>query len=84
MSASLLQVLRLILFAAEEVKSLWLEYENNASLEASLVKDFDKVITCFCHSFSHHFDGTAWSIRQDCDAHPYDTMLFISYSNDVT
>jgi 5'-deoxynucleotidase YfbR-like HD superfamily hydrolase len=36
-------VLRLLLFAAEEVKSLWLEYENNASLEANLVKDFDKV-----------------------------------------
>lgn len=29
--------------AADEVKNLWLEYENNASLEANLVKDFDKV-----------------------------------------
>ncbi|KAI5069059.1 hypothetical protein GOP47_0015360 [Adiantum capillus-veneris] len=29
--------------AAEEVKELWLDYENNASLEANLVKDFDKV-----------------------------------------
>lgn len=29
--------------AAEEVKELWLEYENNASIEANLVKDFDKV-----------------------------------------
>lgn len=29
--------------AAEEVKELWLEYENNASAEANLVKDFDKV-----------------------------------------
>lgn len=28
---------------AEEIKELWTEYENNASLEASLVKDFDKV-----------------------------------------
>ncbi|MCO5590743.1 hypothetical protein L7F22_044718 [Adiantum nelumboides] len=30
--------------AAEEVKELWLDYENNASVEANLVKDFDKVI----------------------------------------
>ncbi|KAH8500879.1 hypothetical protein Peur_042661 [Populus x canadensis] len=28
---------------AEEIKELWAEYENNASLEANLVKDFDKV-----------------------------------------
>ncbi|XP_065880137.1 5'-deoxynucleotidase hdd1 isoform X2 [Euphorbia lathyris] len=28
---------------AEEIKELWEEYENNASLEANLVKDFDKV-----------------------------------------
>ncbi|KAJ4848220.1 hypothetical protein Tsubulata_014391 [Turnera subulata] len=28
---------------AEEIKELWTEYENNASLEANLVKDFDKV-----------------------------------------
>ncbi|KAF8088750.1 hypothetical protein N665_0530s0006 [Sinapis alba] len=28
---------------AEEITELWLEYENNASLEANLVKDFDKV-----------------------------------------
>uniref|UniRef100_M1CCM4 HD domain containing protein n=2 Tax=Solanum TaxID=4107 RepID=M1CCM4_SOLTU len=28
---------------AEEIKELWQEYENNASLEANLVKDFDKV-----------------------------------------
>ncbi|XP_073131521.1 5'-deoxynucleotidase hdd1-like [Henckelia pumila] len=28
---------------AEEIKELWLEYENNSSLEANLVKDFDKV-----------------------------------------
>ncbi|KAL0372558.1 UNVERIFIED_CONTAM: 5'-deoxynucleotidase hdd1 [Sesamum calycinum] len=32
-----------ILLAAEEIKELWLEYENNSSLEANLVKDFDKV-----------------------------------------
>ena len=31
------------LIAAEEIKELWAEYENNASLEANLVKDFDKV-----------------------------------------
>ncbi|MBA0727538.1 hypothetical protein Golax_000517 [Gossypium laxum] len=29
--------------AAEEIQELWVEYENNASLEANLVKDFDKV-----------------------------------------
>ncbi|XP_061985081.1 uncharacterized protein LOC133704301 [Populus nigra] len=28
---------------AEEIKELWSEYENNASLEANLIKDFDKV-----------------------------------------
>ncbi|KAI4357899.1 hypothetical protein L6164_001816 [Bauhinia variegata] len=28
---------------AEEIKELWREYENNSSLEAKLVKDFDKV-----------------------------------------
>ncbi|GMH01842.1 hypothetical protein Nepgr_003681 [Nepenthes gracilis] len=28
---------------AEEIKQLWAEYENNSSLEANLVKDFDKV-----------------------------------------
>ncbi|MCD7472386.1 hypothetical protein HAX54_013616 [Datura stramonium] len=28
---------------AKEIKELWQEYENNASLEANLVKDFDKV-----------------------------------------
>ncbi|KAL5828527.1 hypothetical protein ACOSQ3_017995 [Xanthoceras sorbifolium] len=28
---------------AEEIKELWAEYENNASIEANLVKDFDKV-----------------------------------------
>ncbi|XP_022991251.1 HD domain-containing protein C4G3.17-like [Cucurbita maxima] len=28
---------------ADEIKELWTEYENNASLEANLVKDFDKV-----------------------------------------
>ncbi|KAH7569909.1 hypothetical protein JRO89_XS05G0016800 [Xanthoceras sorbifolium] len=27
---------------AEEIKELWAEYENNASIEANLVKDFDK------------------------------------------
>ncbi|KAL5179974.1 HD domain-containing protein [Glycine soja] len=27
---------------AEEIKELWAEYENNSSLEANLVKDFDK------------------------------------------
>ncbi|GFQ01378.1 HD domain-containing protein c4g3.17 [Phtheirospermum japonicum] len=28
---------------AEEIKELWQEYENNSTLEANLVKDFDKV-----------------------------------------
>ncbi|XP_077220588.1 uncharacterized protein LOC143854476 [Tasmannia lanceolata] len=28
---------------AEEIQELWAEYENNSSMEASLVKDFDKV-----------------------------------------
>ncbi|CAL5338708.1 unnamed protein product [Camellia sinensis] len=28
---------------AEEMKELWAEYENNSSIEANLVKDFDKV-----------------------------------------
>ncbi|XP_058772188.1 5'-deoxynucleotidase hdd1 isoform X2 [Vicia villosa] len=28
---------------ADEIKELWAEYENNSSLEANVVKDFDKV-----------------------------------------
>lgn len=28
---------------ADEIQELWLEYENNSSLEANVVKDFDKV-----------------------------------------
>lgn len=28
---------------ADEVRELWMEYENNATLEAKVVKDFDKV-----------------------------------------
>ncbi|KAH9625057.1 hypothetical protein KSS87_010547 [Heliosperma pusillum] len=28
---------------ADEIKELWMEYETNSSLEANLVKDFDKV-----------------------------------------
>ncbi|WOL18415.1 hypothetical protein Cni_G27210 [Canna indica] len=28
---------------ADEIQELWAEYENNSSIEASLVKDFDKV-----------------------------------------
>ncbi|GJM93775.1 hypothetical protein PR202_ga10363 [Eleusine coracana subsp. coracana] len=28
---------------ADEIKELWEEYENNSSIEANLVKDFDKV-----------------------------------------
>ncbi|XP_052185473.1 uncharacterized protein LOC127797038 isoform X2 [Diospyros lotus] len=28
---------------AEEIKELWEEYENNSSIEANIVKDFDKV-----------------------------------------
>lgn len=28
---------------ADEIQELWAEYENNSSLEANLVKDFDKV-----------------------------------------
>ncbi|KAJ4962072.1 hypothetical protein NE237_021982 [Protea cynaroides] len=28
---------------AEEIKELWAEYENNSSIEANLIKDFDKV-----------------------------------------
>ena len=30
-------------FVAEEIKELWEEYENNSSIEANIVKDFDKV-----------------------------------------
>jgi len=30
-------------FAAQEIRELWMEYEENASLEAKVVKDFDKV-----------------------------------------
>lgn len=30
-------------FSADEIQELWAEYENNSSIEANLVKDFDKV-----------------------------------------
>lgn len=30
--------------AAQEIKELWMEYEENSSMEAKVVKDFDKVI----------------------------------------
>lgn len=33
---------------AEEIKELWAEYENNSSIEANLVKDFDKVCIPLC------------------------------------
>lgn len=39
----------ILLAAAEEIQELWVEYENNASLEANLVKDFDKV--CYMMAF---------------------------------
>lgn len=29
--------------AAKEIGELWMEYEENSSLEAKIVKDFDKV-----------------------------------------
>lgn len=29
--------------AAQEIKELWMEYEENSSMEAKVVKDFDKV-----------------------------------------
>ena len=34
--------------AAEEIQELWQEYETNSSLEANLVKDFDKVCNTAC------------------------------------
>lgn len=30
--------------AVQEIKELWMEYEANSSVEAKVVKDFDKVI----------------------------------------
>jgi 5'-deoxynucleotidase YfbR-like HD superfamily hydrolase len=30
-------------YSAEEIRELWMEYEQNATLEAKVVKDFDKV-----------------------------------------
>lgn len=30
--------------AAKEISDLWMEYEENSSLEAKVVKDFDKVL----------------------------------------
>ena len=32
-----------MIFAAKEIRELWMEYEENSSLEAKVVKDFDKV-----------------------------------------
>lgn len=33
----------MLTIAAKEIKDLWLEYEEGSSLEAKVVKDFDKV-----------------------------------------
>lgn len=33
----------MLLITAKEIADLWMEYEDNASLEAKVVKDFDKV-----------------------------------------
>lgn len=33
----------MLTIAAKEIKDLWLEYEECSSLEAKVVKDFDKV-----------------------------------------
>lgn len=38
---------------AEEIGQLWMEYEENLSLEAKVVKDFDKVCGMLC--ISVHF-----------------------------
>lgn len=38
---------------AEEIGQLWTEYEENLSLEAKVVKDFDKVCGMLC--ISVHF-----------------------------
>jgi hypothetical protein len=43
-------------FVAEEIKELWEEYENNSSVEANIVKDFDKVrMMLFCELYACHF-----------------------------
>ena len=34
--------------AAKEIEELWMEYEENSSLEAKVVKDFDKVTFPVC------------------------------------
>ncbi|XP_023551621.1 HD domain-containing protein C4G3.17 [Cucurbita pepo subsp. pepo] len=59
---------------AEEIKELWTEYENNSSLEANLVKDFDKVeliLQAFEYEIEHgkaldeFFHSTAGKFQTD-------------------
>ncbi|KAB5538274.1 hypothetical protein DKX38_015807 [Salix brachista] len=49
----------IFIFSDEEIKELWAEHENNDSLEANLVKDFDKHLNMkwevYLRSFSWNF-----------------------------
>jgi 5'-deoxynucleotidase YfbR-like HD superfamily hydrolase len=44
---SIFTTFSVLFFVADEIKELWEEYENNSSIEANLVKDFDKVSVPF-------------------------------------
>ena len=39
---------------AKEIGELWMEYEENSSPEAKIVKDFDKVHLDYINSLSHN------------------------------
>lgn len=44
LSSILLFIIYRWAIAAKEISDLWMEYEENSSLEAKVVKDFDKVL----------------------------------------
>ncbi|KAL8241925.1 hypothetical protein R6Q59_012227 [Mikania micrantha] len=47
---------------AEEIQELWREYEDNTSLEANLVKDFDKLCIDVCTSGKFQTEiGKSWA-----------------------
>lgn len=43
--------------AAKEIGELWMEYENNSSPEAKIVKDLDKVSYVSLESYENKLDA---------------------------
>ncbi|ONI31244.1 hypothetical protein PRUPE_1G301100 [Prunus persica] len=60
---------------AEEIKELWAEYENNSSLEANLVKDFDKVEMIL--------QALEYEIGKVFHSFAVTLLAFLSFSSDI-